>query len=77
MYEKHKNVIIIISPTVLELLIKTCSGVASRAYTMGQSAPLTAKKYVKNRGKRGKNREKNREEEEKSGRFFHFVPPDK
>ena len=57
-------------------------GVAT-GWSRGQIAPLTAK-FAKNQekererktekwGKEGKNREK----EEKSGRFFHFAPPDR
>ena len=66
------------------------SGIASIG-ARGQSAPLDGKKIFKNLEKEGKNREKerknhekikkkrkNREEKQpKSGRFFHFAPPDK
>ena len=46
--------------------------------------PLDGEKIAKNRekereneGKSKKKRGKNQEKEEKSGRFFHFAPPDK
>ena len=39
----------------------------------GQSATPDSEKFSKNREKEGESQEK----EEKSGRFFHFVPPDK
>ena len=58
-------------------------GVAT-GWSRGQIAPLTAKICQKS-GKRETERKtekwgkdgKNREKEEKSGRFFHFAPPDR
>ena len=49
----------------------------------GQSAPLDSEKFTKNRKKEGENQEKAGKrgkiwkKEEKSGRFFHFAPPDR
>ena len=64
------------------MLTSFYSGLASIGVG-GQSAPLDTKKIVKNREKEGKKLGKreenweNWEKEEKSGRFFHFAPPDK
>ena len=52
------------------------SGIATGGVKVGQSAPLTAKNLPKI-GKTEKKRRENQDKEEKSGRFFHFVPPDR
>ena len=52
------------------------SGVAT-----GWGSPLTEKKFAKNWKKEGENKSgqkgQNQEKEEKSGRLFHFAPPDR
>ena len=44
-----------------------CAGVK------GTECPLDSEKFAKNKEKEGENQEK----KEKSGRFFHFAPPDR
>ena len=51
------------------------SGIATRGSRWGR-VPPTAKNLPKIRGKSGK-KSKNREEKAKTGRFFHFAPPDR
>ena len=52
----------------------------------GQSTPLDGEKFTKNWEKEGENQEKagtrgkkskKKKKKEKSGRFFHFAPPDR
>ena len=61
---------------------KTHSGVATGGGAQEQSATPDKEKIAKNREKEGKNQEKLekgkiRKKRQKSGRFFHFSPPDR
>ena len=58
------------------------SGIATGG-VKGVGAPLDSKKFAKSQEKEGENQEeagkrgKNQEKEKKSGRFFHYTPPDR
>ena len=43
----------------------------------GQSATPDSEKFAKNREKSGKKRKDWEEKKQKSGRFFHFAPPNR